>query len=48
MSTAKKAMLKNSTPGQIKKIHALVSALKIDDDRYRDNLRDWHIFKLSN
>ena len=42
MSTAKKAMLKNSTPGQIKKIHALISVLKIDDDHYRDNL--WNRF----
>ena len=42
MTTARKTMLQNSTPGQIKKIHALVSALKIDDDHYRDNL--WNRF----
>ena len=42
MSTARKTMLKKSTPGQIKIIHALVSALKIDDDLYRENL--WNRF----
>jgi hypothetical protein len=35
MSTARKIMLQNSTPGQIKKIHALVTALGFDDDLYR-------------
>jgi len=42
MTTARKTMLQNSTLGQIKKIHALVSALKINDDHYRDNL--WNRF----
>lgn len=42
MSTARKTMLQNSTPGEIKKIHALVSALGIDDDLYRDIL--WNRF----
>ena len=40
MSTARKTMLQNSTPGEIKKIHALVSALGIDDDLYREMLRN--------
>lgn len=42
MTTARKAMLQNSTSGQIKIIHALISALKIDDDLYRENL--WNRF----
>jgi len=42
MSTARKTMLQNSTPGEIKKIHALVSALGIDDDLYREIL--WNRF----
>lgn len=42
MSTARKTMLQNSTPGEIKKIHALVAALKIDDDLYREIL--WNRF----
>lgn len=42
MNASRKAMLKNSTPGEIKKIHALVSALGIDDDLYREIL--WNRF----
>ena len=42
MSTARKTMLQTSTPGEIKKIHALVSALGIDDDLYREML--WNRF----
>jgi hypothetical protein len=38
MSTVKQSMLKEITPGQIKKIHALLAAIGFSDDTYRDIL----------
>jgi len=38
MSATKKAMLKEITPGQVKKIHALIAAIGFSDDTYRDIL----------